>query len=206
MSERFDTAYYDRFYHDPSTQVHDAARIATLGRAISGFAEWFGLPMQSALEIGAGTGLLRDWFRGQYPSMSYVSTEVSRYAASTFGHELLDITKSVPKRTFDLVICQGVLPYLDDAGAEAAITNLGRACRGMLYLEAITRLDLDTVCDRELTDVDVHERKGSWYRARLGEHFEQIGAGLWHKKDGPLLFYELERAPRTKPVSRAART
>ena len=199
VTERFDDAYYARFYEDPRTRVHDGAQIAKLGRAISGFAEWFGLPMKSALEIGAGTGLLRDWFREAYPAMTYVSTEVSRYAAGQFGHELLDIAKTAPKRQFDLVVCQGVLPYLDDQAAAAAIENLARATRGMLYLEAITRLDLDTVCDRSLTDIDVHERKGSWYRARLGEHFEQIGAGLWHKKDGPLLFYELERSPRIKP-------
>lgn len=202
VSERFGTEYYARFYEDPKTRVHDGTQIAALGRAISGFAEWFGLPLRSALEVGAGTGLLRDWFRAQHPALSYVSTEVSRYAADRFGHELLDISKTVPKRQFDLVICQGVLPYLDDAAAEAALVNLARATRGVLYLEAITHLDLNTVCDRELTDIEVHDRRGSWYRARLGEYFEQIGAGLWHKKDGPLLFYELERAPKTKPRAR----
>ena len=98
MTERFDDAYYARFYEDPRTRVHDGAQIAKLGRAISGFAEWFGLPMKSALEIGAGTGLLRDWFREAYPAMTYVSTEVSRYAAAQFGHELLDIAKTAPKR------------------------------------------------------------------------------------------------------------
>ena len=198
-ADRFDTAYYARFYDDPRTRVHDATQIAALGRAISGFAEWFGLPMRSALEIGAGTGLLRDWFRQSFPQMQYVSTEVSRHAAEKYGHELLDIAVTIPKKQFDLVVCQGVLPYLDDASAEAAILNLARATRGMLYLEAITHLDLNTVCDRNLTDVEVHDRKGSWYRDRLGEHFEQIGAGLWHKQDGPLLFYELERAPKRKP-------
>lgn len=196
--ERFDPAYYARFYDDPATRVHDSTQIGALGRAISGFAEWFGLPLQSALEIGAGTGLLRDWFRVSFPALQYVSTEVSRFAAEKYGHELLDIAKSAPKRQFDLVICQGVLPYLDDAAATAALENLARATRGLLYLEAITHLDLNTVCDRSLTDVDVHERKGGWYRDRLGRHFEQIGAGLWHKQDGPLLFYELERAPRRK--------
>lgn len=196
--ERFDPAYYARFYDDPRTRVHDATQIAALGRAISGFAEWFGLPLKSALEVGAGTGLLRDWFRQSHPATQYVSTEVSRFAADKYGHELLDIAKTTPKKPYDLVICQGVLPYLDDAAAEAALENLARATRGLLYLEAITHLDLHTVCDRSLTDVDVHDRKGSWYRDRLGRHFEQVGAGLWHKQDGPLLFYELERAPRRK--------
>lgn len=197
MSERFDPAYYQRFYGDPTTAVHDAARIDALGRAISGFAGWFGLPLRRALEVGAGTGLLRDWFRRAHPQLEYVSTEFSRHAAERYGHQTLDIAKgnrSLLGKGYDLVVCQGVLQYLEDDAASAAIENLARACSGLLYLEAITKLDLETVCDRELTDVDVHGRKGSFYRSRLLVHFEQVGAGLWHKRGGPLLFYELERA------------
>ena len=198
MTERFDPAYYARYYEDPRTRVHDAGRIAALGRAIWGFSEWFGLPLRNALEIGAGTGLLRDWFRAEVPALAYTSTELSRHAVERYGHEPLDIARAAPKQKFDLVICQGVLPYLDDDGAAAAIQHLAQASRGLLYLEAITKLDLETVCDRELTDVDVHARPGSFYRSRLQAHFEPVGAGLWHRRGGPLSFYELERAPRTR--------
>jgi hypothetical protein len=64
--------------------------------------------------------------------------------------------------------------------------------RGFLYLEAITARDLDEVCDRSKTDLRVHRRTGRWYRARLREHYEEVGAGLWYVKDGDVPFYELE--------------
>ena len=64
--------------------------------------------------------------------------------------------------------------------------------RGFLYLEAITARDLESVCDRELTDVSVHGRPGSFYLTRLGRSFRRVGCGLFVRKDGPLHFYELE--------------
>ena len=94
---------------------------------------------------------------------------------------------------FDLIVCQGVLQYLTDAAAAAAIDNVGAMSRGFLYLEAITKRDIDEVCDPKMTDTKVHLRTGAWYRTRLGEHFTQLGAGLWYAKRGPLLFYELEQ-------------
>lgn len=205
MSERFDSAYYARFYGDPKTAVHDEARIDCLGRALSGFAGWFGLTVQRVLEVGAGVGLLRDWFARAHPEIDYVSTEYSPHAAERYGHHLLDIAKGgrLLGKRYDLVICQGVLQYLDANAASAAIDNLARACGGLLYLEAITKRDLETVCDRELTDVDVHARSGAFYRSRLGQHFEQVGAGLWHRRGGSLLFYELERAPERRSSSEA---
>ena len=66
--------------------------------------------------------------------------------------------------------------------------------RGFLYLEAITKRDLDEVCDEKLTDGDVHLRTGAWYRKHLGNHFTNVGAGIWYAKRGSLPFYELERA------------
>lgn len=200
MHDRFDASYYDRFYGHPETAVHDEARIAALGRGLSGFCEWFGLPLARVLEIGAGTGLLRDWFRRELPDAEYVSTEYSAHAAATYGHHRLDVSapgaSKLLRKPYDLVVCQGVLQYLDDDAAERAIETLARACRGLLYLEAITRHDLEEVCDRELTDVAVHARRGSFYTRRLAVGFEQVGAGLWHRRGGPLVFYELERAPR----------
>lgn len=89
-------------------------------------------------------------------------------------------------------MCQGVLPYLDDAGCAKAIENLAAMSGSMLYLEAITKRDVRDVVDLGKTDVKVHERTGKWYRARLSKHFHEVGCGLWAKKDCPVLFYELE--------------
>ena len=103
---------------------------------------------------------------------------------------------------FDLVVCQGVLPYLDDAGCAKAIDNLGAMTAGFLYLEAITKKDIRDVIDNAKTDVQVHERTAAWYRARLRKHYTEVGCGLWAKRDAPVLFYELERRLRAGRVTR----
>lgn len=191
-NEAFDRAYFDRFYESRRTRVHGAAQIASLAKGITGLLEWWGAPLTSVLDVGAGPGILRDWFRAHRRNVRYVSTDVSAYACERYGHEHRDITAWRSPKRFDLVFCQGVLPYIDDAGAARAIENLAAMCRGFLYLEAITRRDLDEVCDRDLTDVAVHERPASFYLRLLEPHFEAVGCGLYHRRGGPTRFYELE--------------
>jgi hypothetical protein len=93
------------------------------------------------------------------------------------------------------VVCQGVLQYLDDAASASAIENLAAGCRGLLYLEAVTRHDLLEVVDAERTDTSIHARTGDWYRERLDPHFAQVGAGLWAARSAGIPLYELEGAP-----------
>jgi cyclopropane fatty-acyl-phospholipid synthase-like methyltransferase len=193
-TERFDAAYFDRFYEDKKTRVHDKARIAELCRGVTGMIGWLGGDLESVLDIGAGPGLWRDWFAEHRKGVRYVSTDVSAYACERYGHVRRDIARWRGRERFDLVVCQGVLQYLSDDDAAQAIENIAAMCRGFLYLEAITKRDLEEVCDREATDVAVHLRTGAWYRKRLGARFRQAGCGLWYVKPGLLGFYELEAA------------
>lgn len=192
--EPFDAGYYGRFYGDKRTRVHGADEIARLCTAVTSFLDWWQFPIDSVLDVGAGIGLWRDWFRKHRPAVAYRSTEVSRYACETYGHEQRDITTWCEDTEFDLVVCQGVLPYLNDDQARRAIDHLGRMTGGFLYLEAITASDIEDVCDGERTDVLVHARSGDWYRKQLTCHLVEVGCGLWAKKEAPVLFYELERA------------
>jgi methyltransferase family protein len=188
----FDADYYGRYYGSSRTRVHSAREIARLCTAVTSFLEWWGCPIDTVLDVGAGVGLWRDWFRKNRPQATYRSTEFSAYACETYGHEQRDITKWRAPERFDLVVCQGVLPYVDDAGAGKAIDNLAAMTGGFLYLEAITKRDIRDVCDEAKTDVKVHARSGAWYRGRLGKHYVEVGCGLWCKKDAGVLFYELE--------------
>jgi trans-aconitate methyltransferase len=148
---------------------------------------------RSVLDIGAGPGLWRDWFRDNHPSIRVTSTDVSEYACSTFGHVQRDIATWRPPRAYDLVICHGVLQYIDDIGAERAIDNIAHATRHVLYLEVPTARDFATIVDSSATDMDVHRRSGSWYREHLETSFTRAGAGLWVRK-GSVILYELEGA------------
>ena len=190
----FGAEYFDRYYESKATRVYGPAEIGRLARGITGLVAWLGGDLHAILDVGAGTGLWRDWFAAHKKDARYVSTDVSAYACERYGHEQRDITRWRSRERFDLVICQGVLQYLDDDGAARAIANIAAMCRGFLYLEALTQKDLAEACDRERTDAAVHARTGAWYRARLTEHFTVLGCGLYYKKDGPLVFYELEQA------------
>jgi 2-polyprenyl-3-methyl-5-hydroxy-6-metoxy-1,4-benzoquinol methylase len=193
-SARFDEAYYRRYYEDATTRVHDKTRIATLARAVTNMVAWHGGSLATVLDVGAGAGIWRDWFARHQPRSGYRSIEVSPYACEKYGHELRDISAWCARERFDFIVCQGVLHYIPDQGAAAAIDNLGTMARGFLYLEAITRADFDTVCDQSKTDGDVNLRTAKWYRERLGKHFVNVGCGLYYARRGPLRFYELETA------------
>jgi len=201
-SPRFDAAYYRRHYRG-AARVHSAREVAHLCRAVDGYAAWLGLRLRRILDVGAGPGLWRDWFRRHRPEARYRSVDVSRYACDRYRHEQRDIARWRPPGRYDLVVCQGVLPYLTAGEAERAIAHLGAACRGLLYLEALTRRDLEEVADRARTDAAIHARSGAWYRARLRPFFRQVGAGLWASRPSPVGFWELEAAGGSVPRGRS---
>ena len=90
------------------------------------------------------------------------------------------------------MICHGVLQYPDDNAVDAAIKNIAAATRHVLYLEVPTLLDFHAIVDASSTDMEVHQRTGDWYRELLDPYFVQAGAGLWVRRGGDVLLYELE--------------
>lgn len=190
----FDEKYYRRYYSDKP--VHTKRKVAQLATAVDSFCAWWDVPVRSVLDVGAGPGYWRDWYREHRPRVKVTSTDVSEYACKKYGHDLRDITSWTPDRRYDLVICHGVLHYLSDTGARRAIDNLAAGCGSILYIEAPTAHDLEHVVDTSATDMSVHARTGAWYLRHLRKHFIQVGAGLWMHKDAGVPLYELEHAPR----------
>ena len=133
-----------------------------LPRGLRGLCAYFGAEIESVLEVGAGVGPWRDRFRRYRPSVRYRSTDASAYACERFGHERRDISRWRARGRFDLIVCQGVLPYLDDEACASAALNLAAMARGFLYLEAPTRRDFREVCDDELSDLTMRARPGEF--------------------------------------------
>jgi SAM-dependent methyltransferase len=171
------------------------AQIDKLATGVHSLIAWWGLDIRSFLDIGAGPGYWRDWYRNNHPKVAVMSTDVSDYACATYGHKKADITQWRPSRRFDLVVCHSVLQYPDNAATRAAIENLGAACRHFLYLEIPTAADFDDIVDPDATDMTVHRRSGTWYRRELDRHFRQVGGGLWLSRDSTVPMYELEMPP-----------
>jgi len=192
MTERFDAAYYRRYYG--RRPVHDRRRIAALAEGVFSLAAWWRIPIRSVLEVGAGKGYWRDWLESTHPRVSYHGVDASEYASRRYRHEHADLATWKPSRSYDLVVCQSVLQYPDDSAATNAITTMAEASRGLLFFDVPTIADRDNVIDRSSTDLDVHWRTGIWYRKRLTVGFTEIGAGIWLSKKSPAIFWELERA------------
>ncbi len=193
VARSFDAAYFRRYYESRRSRVYGSEQIDHLARGVTGLIRWFGGEIEQVLDVGAGIGLWGAWFSANLPAARYRSIDVSDYACTTYGHERRDISRWRARSKFDLVVCQGVLPYLDDEACARAIANMAAMCRGFLYVEAITSRDLRDVCDRTKTDVSVRSRPAAFYRGHLRAHFESLGCGLHHVQGGDKLFYDLER-------------
>ena len=193
--ERFDKAYYDRFYRDPSTRVHTLVDIETLGRFVFGYLRVMGIEVRRMADLGCGLGHWRDVAAVHQPKARYVGVEISEYVCDELGWTHGSVVDFSDRHDFDLVVCQGVLQYLTHRECAAAVANLGELCRGALYLEALTKRDWEQNCDRTRTDAGdgVHLRTGAWYRRHLAAAgFIAAGGGLFVKKDSPAVLYELE--------------
>ena len=188
----FDAAYYQRFYRDRRTRVADRKSCELLAGFVFAYLDYLQLPVERVLDLGCGTGLWRREVRRRNPGAVYVGVEKSEYACRTYGWEPGSVVDYRARERFDLVICQGVLQYLNDGEAEAALLNLPRLAPSALYLEALTAEDWKRNCNRERTDGQVHLRSAAWYRKRLRLHFRNCGGGLFLAKGSPAVLYELE--------------
>lgn len=189
----FDAAYYARYYGDPDTRVGSAASTARLARFVCAYLAYLEVEVNSILEFGCGLGWWREPLREAYPKASYCGVEFSAHLCETHGWTQGSVVDYEHEQPVDLVICQGVLQYLDKADARRAIENLARhACRA-LYLEALTTGDWREVCDRERSDGAVHRRPASWYRRALTPHFRSCGGGLFIPRNAPVALFELEQ-------------
>ncbi len=193
MSERFDRAYYDRYYGDEKTRVTSSDDTARLARFVTGYLDYLGVPVTSVLDVGCGVGLWQRALKALLPDARYTGLEVSEHVAREHGWIHGSIARYRGPRA-DLVICQGVLQYIPDHEFERSIDNLARLTTGALYVEALTRADWEENADQSVTDGAVHLRSGARYRTLLREAgFQACGGGVFLPRRSTVVLYELER-------------
>ena len=194
MADDFDARYFARFYGDPATRLDNPAHVEHLIAGIVNLIEFWRYPLQRVLDVGAGTGAWGAWFRRHRPSTIVRGTDISEYACATYGHELRDISSWRDDEEHDLVICNGVLAYLDDAACTRAIDNLAAMTGNFLYLSTRTEEDVTAgTLDRSRSDPAGFIRPARFYRERLEGYFRCIGAGLWQAHTAPDDLLRLER-------------
>lgn len=189
----FDEAYYQRYYHDPHTRVVDAEQMRRLGEFVASYLAHLRLPVRRVLDMGCGIGLWRDTVAQRFPGASYLGVEYSEHLCQRYGWSRGSVVDWRADEPFDLVICQGVLAYLNPSDLRRALANLDRLCRGALYLEAVTLEDYERdAIDLELSDPRLYRHRAALYRRGLTPHFRAAGGGLWLSRRAPVPLLALE--------------
>ena len=191
----FDEAYYQRFYFDKKTSVVDPAHMERLGTFVCSYLKYLRVPVQRVLDVGCGIGLWKGIVAQHFPGAAYQGVEFSPYLCERFGWQQGSVVDYVADAPFDLVICQGVLPYLSPPDLKRALHNLGTLSKGALYVEAVSREDYerDTI-DEDLTDNRVFRHRAELYRRGLAEGCLELGGGVWLSCQAEVPLFELEHA------------
>ncbi len=190
---RFDAAFYHRYYENPRTRVADPADAVRLADFICAYTAYLGFRVRRVLDAGCGLGHMRTSVARFFPKARYVGLEVSEYLARREGWVHGTLEGYRPRAAFDLVICSDVLQYLDDRAAARALANLGRLCRGVAYVSALTEEDWRETADRTRSDGGVHLRPTDWYRRRLARNFRPLGSGMVVRRGIQPILWSLEQ-------------
>ncbi len=189
----FDEAYYQRFYFDKKTSVADPAHVERLSAFVAAYLQYLRVPVRRVLDMGCGIGLWQGLIARHFPEASYHGVEISDYLCQRYGWERGSVVDYAAPEPFDLVICQGVLPYLSPPDLRRALDNLGRLCRGALYVEAVSREDYERdIIDEELTDGRQFRHRAALYRRGLRQHLLELGGGLWLSRQAKVPLFALE--------------
>ncbi len=190
---RFDKAYYDRFYRNPLTRAVSPAAVKRQAAFIGAYLKHLEIPIASIVDIGCGVGTLLRALQHTFPRARCQGVEYSDYLCERYGWKRGSVEAYEAATAYDLVVCNDVLPYLDDQTCSKALGNLGRLSRGALYCGALTREDLKH-CDPDRTDLQQHVRPVTWYRERLAKEFMNVGGGLFLKRPVEVTVWVLDRA------------
>lgn len=191
----FDEAYYQRYYFDKKTSVVDPEHVQRLGAFVCSYLQYLRVPVKRVLDVGCGIGLWKAALAQHFPDAIYHGVEYSDYLCTRYGWERGSVVDYQASEPFDLVICQGVLPYLSAADLQRALHNLGRLSRGALYVEAVAREDYEReTIDEDLTDPRLFRHRAQLYRRGLADSFTTLGGGVWLSRKAEVPLFELERA------------
>jgi SAM-dependent methyltransferase len=122
--ERFDAAYYRRYYVDPDTRAVTPAAARRNAAFVGGYLRHLEVPVRRILDLGCGMGRMLRALQREFPRARCEGVEYSPYLCERYGWEPGSAVDYANSRPFDLVVCNDVLPSLGDADCRAAIDNI----------------------------------------------------------------------------------
>jgi SAM-dependent methyltransferase len=165
---RFDRAYFDRWYRHPERRLKSPAELEReVDFVLRATEHILGRPVRSVLDVGCGEGNWYPVLTAHRPALRYVGVDPSEYAVRRWGKRRHITLGSVDDLgvagPFDLVVCCGMLNYLDAATLTRGLEAIAAVLGGVAYLEIYTSNDAVTGDTRA-----AKRRATSWYRDKLG--------------------------------------
>jgi SAM-dependent methyltransferase len=192
MRRRFDKAYYDRFYRNPRTRAVTPAGSRRQAAFAAAYLRHLGVGVRRILDIGCGTGATLRALGRVFAGAAVQGVELSDFLCRRYGWQQGSVADYRSDTSFDLVVCNDVLAYLDDGDCARAIGNLAELCRGALLLGVLTADD-GAAYDPLRTDPQQRLRTAAWYRRRLSRHFVNVGGGLHLRRPTEVVTWALDQ-------------
>jgi SAM-dependent methyltransferase len=203
----FDRAFFQRYYHAPRTAVASTDDVLKRARFVTSYLAHLQLDIHRVLDAGCGTGLWKRALRRIDRDIEYVGIDPSEYLCKRYGWTQAGIDTFASRRKFDLVVCQDVLQYVDDAAVTRSFEAIARVCKGALYFDVPTRDDIDDeLLDMKRTDRAIRIRSAAWYRKRLAKDFVNVGGGVFLRRGARAVALALERWEGSPPARRSLRS
>ena len=147
--ERYDRAYFDRWYRDPRTRVKSGAAIRRKASLALSVAEYYlERPVRSVLDVGCGEGNWLAPLKALRSGIRYTGVDSSRYAVDRYGRArhlrigtFATLEEIGLEGAYDLVICSDALFYLDIRELEIGLRSLAFRTAGAAFLELYTGRD-----------------------------------------------------------------
>ena len=125
-----------------------------------------GRTLRSVLDVGCGEGNWRPHLKTLRPRLRYIGVDPSEYAVRRWGKrrniQLGSVDNLGVEGEFDLVLCCGVLNYLEAPTLVKGLQEMARRVGGVAYLDMYTARDAVTGDTR-----GAKRRSASWYRATI---------------------------------------
>ena len=152
-------------------------------------------PMRSMLDVGAGEGEWGRQLRTLRPRARYVGVDPSEYVVSRYGRRrnirlgtFGELHALRLRGRFDVIVCSGMLNYVDDVELARGLRHVHALLRGVAYLEIFTGRD-----DVEGDTRGWRRRPRSYYQRLLTRTgFVQCGPHSWLPRDFDGVTTELE--------------
>jgi SAM-dependent methyltransferase len=186
--DRYDRAYFDKWYRNPRTRVKSPAELKRQVEFVLHTAEWtLGRHVRTVLDVGCGEGNWQPVLRRLRPSLAYDGVDPSAYAVAKHGARrglqqggIEDLGRLPLRAKYDLVVCCGMLNYLSPEQLVAGLSLVAARTGGMAYLELFAKGDAFE------GDTDWPEpRSAAWYRSALTRAgFRSIGMQCYVPRTG----------------------